>query len=227
MRTQLFMGNTIDLHGVKLSMKNPRVKKRFSHLRLRIRKNWEENEIAFVMKYVPKNQNFIDLGGCTGYISLKAKKFKNTKKHIVVEGNPEMADVIKENIRLNNLKGIEVINKVYSNNKKGVIFTISNEGIGNSSVFKKEGRKIVLKPISLKEIVRKYKIKNFNLMCDLEGSEEELINEEMDVLRNHCNVIVIDFEPNTFHMKGKILKNGFEIIEERKLQVAFKNKSIE
>src|SRR3970040_509488 len=135
MRIKLFMKPVTTLLGIKLSLENSQVKERFSHFGVRFGKHWEDPERDLILRYLPTGEDFIDLGGCIGFVSLLARKFKHTKKHIIVEGNP-----------------------------------------------------------SLMGIMKTYKIKRFNLLCDIEGNEEELIESEIELLKKYCNFLIIDFD---------------------------------
>jgi len=151
-----------------------------------------------------------------------ARKHRKTKKHVLVEANPGLIETIKENLRLNRCDDILVLNKAYSNEKKDVNFVISRKGIGSSSISKNiAGRKI--KSISLRDIVEQHSFNKFNLVCDIEGSEKDLILNEINILRNYCNILIIDFEDKNNYLKANLIENGFELLEIKSSIYVFKN----
>nr|AKQ03315.1 hypothetical protein [uncultured archaeon Rifle_16ft_4_minimus_37913] len=224
MRIKLFMKPVTTLLGIKLSLENSQVKERFSHFGVRFGKHWEDPERDLILRYLPTGEDFIDLGGCIGFVSLLARKFKHTKKHIIVEGNPSLMGTINRNLALNNEKDIIPLNRVYSKKKGKIDFIISDTGLGNSSVRGKvQGKKVRVKAISLKGIMKTYKIKRFNLLCDIEGNEEELIESEIELLKKYCNFLIIDFDIP--YLRGKLIDEGFRLLDENKPVCIFKNEN--
>ncbi len=217
------MKSIIKHRGILLSMRNPKVKERFSHLRVRFGKKWETKEREMILKYLPENENYIELGGCIGFTSLTARKHKNTKKHIIVEANPNLIETLKENKELSGFKDIVIINKAYSTKKGEIEFTVSSTGIGSSSIFRKEGKKIKIETIKLRDILNYYSIDKFNLMCDVEGSESELLTDEIDLLKKHCNLLIIELHKDHEKWRDRLVKNGFTLLDKSNNVYAFRN----
>lgn len=82
--------------------------------------------------------------------------------------------------------------------------------------------------ISLENILNKCDIQNpIQLLVDIEGSEHYLIEDEIDVLRRYCSILIIEFHP--FTEKGreyytkKLSSAGFTEVDSHKEVAVFHN----
>lgn len=136
------------------------------------------------LKHITKDDIVIDIGANIGGFSLPASKV--AKKVIAIE--PILADKLKENIKVNNIKNITVIEK----------------GLGNGEVHEVSwmDQTIKVQTTTLSDIIREYG--GTILKCDCEGGEWYIKPSELDQI-NH-----IDIE---FHYWGMYNKNLVDYIK--------------
>ena len=62
-----------------------------------------------------KNKNLIDIGSGSGILSLGANDYYNLKKVYAIEIQKEKANLLKENLNINDIYNVEVVNKDLNN----------------------------------------------------------------------------------------------------------------
>ena len=62
-----------------------------------------------------KNKNLIDIGSGSGILSLGANEYYNLKKVYAIEIQKEKANLLKENLNINNIYNVEIVNKDLNN----------------------------------------------------------------------------------------------------------------
>jgi len=62
-----------------------------------------------------KNKNLIDIGSGSGILSLGANDYYNLKKVYAIEIQKEKANLLKENLNINNIYNVEIVNKDLNN----------------------------------------------------------------------------------------------------------------
>lgn len=90
-----------------------------------------------------KNKNLIDIGSGSGILSLGANDYYNLKKVYAIEIQKEKANLLKENLNINDIYNVEVVNKDLNNVDLGsnlIDYIITNppyykitDNIGNKS----------------------------------------------------------------------------------------------
>lgn len=118
---------------------------------------------------------FIDLGGYIGDSAIFASDFKNIKQIIVVEPFPENQSSIKENIRLNKIKGIRVIKAAISKDiGEREFFIHPNKGQSGFNKLKNNILQIKVQTITLSGVIQLVHYNHIILKCDIEGAEYEI-----------------------------------------------------
>lgn len=90
-----------------------------------------------------KNKNLIDIGSGSGILSLGANDYYNLKKVYAIEIQKEKANLLKENLNINDIYNVEIVNKDLNNVDLGsnlIDYIITNppyykitDNIGNKS----------------------------------------------------------------------------------------------
>lgn len=62
-----------------------------------------------------KNKNLIDIGSGSGILSLGANDYYNLKKVYAIEIQKEKANLLKENLNINDIYNVEIVNKDLNN----------------------------------------------------------------------------------------------------------------
>jgi FkbM family methyltransferase len=138
----------------------------------------------------------IDVGAHIGkYTIWLAKKTKG--KVVALEPNPLVYKVLLKNIKLNNLKNVIALNVGAWSSEKSFMLNVSRFA-GHSSIFKNhiENEIIHVREIKVKtidDIIDNYNIRKVDFIkIDVEGSEIEVLNGMMRVLKEHKPKLVVE-----------------------------------
>ena len=166
-----------------------------------IKNKYETEEVHMISSYIPPNNSVIELGGSFGIISgLISKKLNNGAEHIIVEANPLLREVCLANAKAGSSKtNIKIVQKAICYNEKMVEFNLANNP-HSSSLFdlpvRKVQKTIKIPSITLNEIYQSLENPiDYTLVCDIEGSEEDMVINEMDTLAK-AKTIIMELHPN-------------------------------
>ena len=175
----------------------------------------------------------IEAGAGVGLISMYIKKKIDKKKLIMVEPNTKMNEIIVNNFLINNFKkeDINILNYGLSNTERqNVIFqkfesdmanTISNETLDYN--LKKQNTETI-ETISINSIVKKYNLKKFQLILDIEGEEVNVIKNNNEWIDN-CNCILLENHLPKIklnELNNYIINKGFKIVQKKENVFLFK-----
>lgn len=191
---------------------------------------YERSETELIKTHLNPDQPVVDLGAGIGYTTCLASSIiADSLPVIAVEADEEMIPVLRDTIRLNGSK-VDVLNRAYNPSKEEIKF---NQSINfwSSSVYTRDSENtemLRISTISLENILNKCDIQNpIQLLVDIEGSEHYLIEDEIDVLRRYCSILIIEFHP--FTEKGreyytkKLSSAGFTEVDSHKEVAVFHN----
>ena len=156
---------------------------------------YESAEARFILKYVQKGRNVIELGASLGVISsLIGKSIGNDGYLFSVEGNTNLVNIINTNLQKNNIFNVSVINKMVDYNAKDTGFSKFNISKNHltSSTQKSSNtiNEIDLPTISLKQLSEEFDSNELVLVSDIEGAEIGFILKEREL--SNFNLIIIE-----------------------------------
>jgi len=152
---------------------------------------YESAEARFVSKHITNKYDVVELGSSIGAIGTLAGKIKGDKKLICVEVNPDLTDIIKKNLILNGVNNYRVCNVGIGNSNSCLWF---NEGANNTTSYLSTGRESGSKKIEtlkLSNILQKESVGKYQLICDIEGSEIDILLNDPQSLEN-CELMIIE-----------------------------------
>lgn len=188
-----------DIHGVNVYVPlSVGLKIRF----IVARKRYETAEAALIRQELNHGDTVIELGGALGIIS---KVIRNQigpdATHIVVEPNTDIIEVCKINA-----EATELINAAIAYDTKTVAMTntaslLDNRVNGQTS----QADNVQIVPaITLSSLVKKLDGKKYTLVCDIEGSEAQLVSKDPDAFKD-CQKIIMEVHDEF------IKQNGYEL----------------
>jgi FkbM family methyltransferase len=182
---------------------------------------FEKEETDYVVSVLSEGDIFIDVGANIGLFSLLASKIVgNEGKVLCFEPAPITCSRLKENVKLNNLKNIDIRNIGLSNKKGELIFYVSKNGHDAWNSFaQSQDNKLessIQVPVSTLDIevkdVDKSRIKI--LKIDVEGWEKFVLYGGKDFFVNYNPIVMVEFtEENTFNA-GYPVYDIYNIMEE-------------
>lgn len=176
----------------------------------------EIEERALAKSFVPPDVPVIEFGGGLGVVScLINSKLSRPAAHVVIEANPRMAPVLRENARLNGCS-FRVINKALAYDADYVNLSIDDEFVG-SSVHQIEGAGVIaVETTTLAAVAAEAGFESFGVVCDIEGLESALIEREI-VNDRRVKYLLAEMHPKILgedavrRLLGRLLDAGFDL----------------
>lgn len=155
-----------------------------------LRGTYEVYERHAVLQYVDPEQPVIELGGCIGVVACITNRIlKKPASHVVVEANPNVIPILEENRSLNHC-GFEILNAAIAYDQSLVTFYSARELFGSSRLQRGRGTAVTVGTTRLRDIVRERKFESFTLVCDIEGSEYDMVLNDADVLQLADTILI-------------------------------------
>ncbi len=149
-----------------------------------------------------------DIGGNNGFFTIYAGVKAKNGKVFAFEPVKELAEKIRENIKVNNLNNIEVENLAISNRNSFEDFYISKKHNGCHSLFKRDesDEKIQIQNVKLEDYCLTKKIERIDfLKLDCEGAEYDIIlNLSQDFLKKIKKISMEYHDDISNHTHGEI-----------------------
>jgi FkbM family methyltransferase len=118
------------------------------------------------------------------------KLLTNPTAHVVVEANPMAIPQLELNRKLNGCQ-FEIVNRAIAYGVESITFRPSTNLAGSSITRDGDQAPVTVNTVSLGELVHDRGFKRFNLVCDIEGLEYDLVCQELEVLQ-HADTIIME-----------------------------------
>ena len=186
-----------EIDGCSFDLTMPFVKS--SHKINLLSGEYEKAERIALKQFLDSSLPVIEFGGAMGVVScITNKMLNNPSSHVVVEANPNLISILKKNRDDNGCK-FEVINAMVGYGNDQSAFRINQEDFLASTsveILNKEKEDItphlIIPTVSLRSILEQFKFDSCTLICDIEGSEAELIQHESAILKQRVKTIIIE-----------------------------------
>jgi FkbM family methyltransferase len=176
---------------------------------------YEKEERRYLKQYLPEEASVLELGACLGVVScLTNRLLKYPERHVVVEANPALIEVIRNNKKRNSC-GFSVENCMISSVVTNEFYV--GDSILMSSNVREAAKKVQVEGRTIKDLELKYDLHFDVLVMDIEGGEFSFLKENADSIRQF-KVIFMETHPHPEILSKeqvdecwKILKNaGFD-----------------
>lgn len=177
---------------------------------------YESAEIQFVEKYLDGNHDVIELGGSIGIVSSHiASRLQHSHKLITVEANPFLIDSIEKNVGRHISQGgqFELRNLAIGYDAEEVTLVITDDNT-ETRIAKDEntqGIPVKITASSLKEIIDSEELKDFAMVCDIEGAEINVLMREQNSLLQ-CSQLIIELHESTYQEKKYTVEDMISIL---------------
>lgn len=154
---------------------------------------YESAEVRFIRKYLRSDLDVVELGASIGIVTTQIlDRIDENQKLIAVEANPYLVNTLRNNLLLNSrFNNFSIINKAINyDDKNEVRFYIEKENV-NSSTKKNDGSFIKAVSTKLSEILTINGLSSYILVCDIEGTEIDILLNEPEHLIN-CEQLFIE-----------------------------------
>ena len=151
---------------------------------------YEAPERRAIARYLRRNLPVIELGGSMGVVSCVTNKLlQDPTAHVVVEANPLAIPHLQHNRELNHCQ-FSIVNRAIAYGVDSVTFRPSSSMLGNSITAEGDLSPVTVPAVQLGALVREHGFDRFNLICDIEGVEYELVCRESEVLKKVDTLIM-------------------------------------
>jgi FkbM family methyltransferase len=184
-----------------------------------IMNKYEAPERRAVARYIRRHLPVVELGGSMGVVACVTNRFlKRPAAHVVVEANPLVIPQLELNRSLNRCQ-FEIVNRAIAYEMESVTFRPSSNVCVSSITTVGDQPPVTVQTIQLGDIVRDHGFTRFNLICDIEGLEYDLVRHEMDVVKNADTIILETHarfigEDKCRLMMSELEHAGFRIVKE-------------
>lgn len=191
---------------------------------------YEKYERQIIQKYLPKDEPVIELGASIGVVSCTVnRRLTSPDQHVVVEASPELIPTLKRNRDLNHCQFAIVEAAIGYGNAS---ITFFSNGMSLAGSIYGAGQTVEVPAKTLQAIAEEAGFRHFTLISDIEGSEIGLLEHEMDFIRGHVGLILMETHDETPYgddgvtlVLEKLAANGFEMIESIRNNYCFRNKT--
>ncbi len=157
-------------------------------VRLILLDEYEYSERAAVRAFLDPAVPVIELGACMGVVSCVVNRMlKNPERHVAVEANPRMVERLRQNVQRNGSR-FSIIDRAIAYDDGP--FYVSDNVL--ASGMKTNGSPIAVAKIKLREIAERLGFAQFTLICDVEGTEVEIVEQEGELLSQRCRLFILE-----------------------------------
>lgn len=151
----------------------------------------EAPERHLIRRFLDPALPLVELGGALGVVSCIANaQLRHPSRHVVVEANPALLPLLEAN-RARNKSQFSILHRAIGYGRPTLAFPVSLDVLA-SSAHVPAASTVTVRTTSLASILRDYEFSRCNLVCDIEGTEIELVREEAAVLAGAVEVLVME-----------------------------------
>lgn len=179
---------------------------------------YEKDERTVLLRFLDASLPVVELGGALGVIAcLTNKRLARPEAHIVVEPNRDLLPVLQRNRELNRCR-FTIRHGALAYGTKEVGF-FAGEDLISARVGPRPGSTTVVPAFRLADLARDSGFALCSLICDIEGAEVQLVEEEGDFLARHVARIMMEVHPlvtgheATERMLRRLVQLGFREVK--------------
>ena len=156
-------------------------------------RTYESAEIRAVCRHLRSDLDVIELGASIGVLSCHIRRKLAIDRHLyAVEPDPDLVKSIEQNLKAHGLRpGVTIVNRAISKNLGGQKFIQGNTNLSGHATQLSTNETITVATLTLGDLIAQFGIGEYALVCDIEGSEAELIAGEFAAL-DKCEQIIVE-----------------------------------
>lgn len=155
---------------------------------------YEKEERDAVKRFLNRDLPVIELGGSIGVVACVINKaLKDPTRHVVVEADPRIIPKLTANRELNHCR-FEILHRALAYNGEEIFFNTTSDTRGGGVYVKGIGQ-VAVQTVSVEKLARERSFHRFTLVCDIEGSEIDLVEQEKDLLAAAVEMLILETHP--------------------------------
>lgn len=198
----------IEIEGSKMYMNTDELPERYGKAfrDYAIFRSWEKSTTEMFKKVVKQGDVVVDLGANMGYFTLLAARLVGKEGRVYpFEPAPLNYSLLIKNIELNGYDNVVPIQKAVSNVSGAVRLFLSNEDMGNNTIYQYgDDREVVeVESVALDEFFKDKKHRVDVIKMDIEGAEMAALLGMDRIIRENKNLkIFSEFYPSLIRAMG-------------------------
>jgi FkbM family methyltransferase len=176
---------------------------------------YERSETRLVRQWLRRDIDVVELGSSLGLVSLTIVKAQEPERRLIcVEANPRLIDTITSNFRLNApSKQVEIVNRAIDYSGQAEISLRIDDGNLGSAKNGDDGTAVVrVSTVTLRQLLVQYRIDDYALVCDIEGAEAEILEEDGGALAR-CQELIIELHDTRYQGRAYTVEALRALIE--------------
>ena len=170
----------IEYKGMKVYLKSSIARHGLSRF---VQKKYEHQEAQLIKQHLPKDQPVVELGGGLGFISVFIDNHTLPSCQVtVVEANKELIPIIQSTAKLNS-SNLSVIHAAYAPDTNKVDLMLADDFVASSTETNSTRNPEIqsVPTISLEDVAENLQYDENSLICDIEGAEFKMIDDEDEI----------------------------------------------
>lgn len=189
---------------------------------------YENAELTLVRSLLIPDLDTIELGGALGITgSAILRKLRPPARLITAEFRPELLPVLERNLSLNSCGNVfSILPKAIAypmgaDRQDYADFVIPGGAFGSWKSYKHAFgfRTVHAQTATLREICEEFSVGSFQLICDIEGAELEILEQDRAVLEN-CRLLIIELHEahrpdrsvSSRQLRDLLTGQGFQVV---------------
>lgn len=153
---------------------------------------YELPERTAIRRYANPDLPVIELGASIGVVACTTnRRLHRNDQHVVVEANPRLIPHLAANHRRNGCR-FEILHRALGYGSESIELCFNDRTPLAGSAYTNGGPSVRVESITLEHIFRLRRFEMATLICDIEGSEFDLIHHEAAVLAQKVGLIIIE-----------------------------------
>jgi FkbM family methyltransferase len=191
--------------------------------------HYEEAERRLVAKWLDGSRTVVELGGAFGIVSgIVGARLGRDVRHIVVEANPALVEFCRDNAGAGRPDGAPVtaIGAAIAYGVDGhADFWPSGAFLGSHLARAGDSGTIRVPATTLRKVLADRDVGEFDLVCDIEGAELDLLRNDADTL-THCRLAIIEVHPDVFADKGSCEQDFVNLLTSAGLEIVDRDANV-
>jgi FkbM family methyltransferase len=182
---------------------------------------YELPERTLVRRHLPPSLPVVELGGAYGIVSrVIGTRLAAGVSHVVVEANPALIDLCRENAKAGPAHRPEIVTAAISySGAPTVSFNVTPGTHDSRLAGAGEDGTVTVPAVTLSQLLSDHGLNvNYSLVVDIEGAEFDLFEHEAAALRD-CAVAIVEVHPCVFAENGRSEEDFLALVEARGFDV--------
>jgi FkbM family methyltransferase len=193
-------------------------------------RRYERTERQLLRRHLDPSLPVVELGGGMGVVACVVNsRLSKRDQHVVVEANPAMLPLIRRN-RAANGAAFELIHGAIAYGRSHVALNTTSDLLGSRTGEASGGD---VPTLQLSSIIHEKGFLKCTLICDIEGTEIDLVAHELPALQARVLTIVLEEHPEycpasaRAGMFEKLMESGFDRVDSLRKVHVLRNRLLE